>query len=354
MSSVVVAGMGAVSPAGWGLPALREALVRARATEPVDLPHPTRGLPLRARVVPPPPSRPAFLAHPRLRRASAISHYTVSAALEALGHEDPLAPWTRDRLGVIFCSLCGGVRYTRRFYAETLQDPATASPLVFPETVFNAPASHLAAALGVTGECHTLLGDQSAFLQATALAADWLLAGRVDGCLVVGAEEMDWVVANAWRLFSRGTLPAEGAGALYLRRAPCPTSLAFLDCVTSPFPYTRRRSPAQACLEARGELPEPAPGEGLVCSRAGQAATDRPEDQAWKDWAGPVTSPKRFLGEGLMAGAAWQCIAAIDALHRGSAPASRVSVLGCNSQAIAARFTACPRPNDPTRFAPAT
>jgi hypothetical protein len=42
---------------------------------------------LSVRSVPPPPARPAFLAHPRLRRAGTMSQHTVAAALEALGED---------------------------------------------------------------------------------------------------------------------------------------------------------------------------------------------------------------------------------------------------------------------------
>jgi len=55
-----------------------------------------------------------------------------------------------------------------------MKDPLTASPLLFPETVFAAPASHAAALLGNTPLVHTLLGDPASFVQGLALAAAWL------------------------------------------------------------------------------------------------------------------------------------------------------------------------------------
>ena len=73
--------------------------------------------------------------------------------------------------------MSGCVNYSRRFYDEVLQDPATASPLIFPETVFNAPASHLAGYFASTAMDYTLVGDPCSFLQGTALAADWLETG---------------------------------------------------------------------------------------------------------------------------------------------------------------------------------
>jgi len=65
---------------------------------------------------------------------------------------------------------------------------------------------------------------------------------------------------------------------------------------------------------------------------------DRDEQSAWRDWPGQRLSPKKILGEGLMAAAAWQCVAALDALSSNKCAAANVSVVGCNEQAIGARF----------------
>src|SRR5439155_10981113 len=145
--------------------------------------------------------------------------YAVAAALESLGDDLAGVSGGSLRLAIVFCVMAGCVNYSRRFYDEALKDPATASPLVFPETVFNAPASHLAALLGTTAIDYTLVGDPGIFLQGLAIAGGWLLVGRVDGCLVVGAEEIDWLTADAYGLFARKIILSDGAGAVYLRRS---------------------------------------------------------------------------------------------------------------------------------------
>src|SRR5882724_13315572 len=215
---IFIHGIGAVSPAGWGVLPLREALAKGEPMPVKELARPGWTRSLRVRPVPPPSPRPDFLAHARLRRASPITQYAVAAALEALGDDAARVSSGSLRLGIVFCVMTGCVNYSRRFYDETLKDPATASPLVFPETVFNAPSSHLASLLGTTAINYTLVGDPGTFLQGLALAADWLLCDRIDGCLVVGAEEMDWLTAEAVGLFAQGAQTSEGAGALYLRR----------------------------------------------------------------------------------------------------------------------------------------
>src|SRR5437867_2627282 len=87
MSSVFVCGCGAVSPAGWGVSPLREALARGEPIDTGELARPGWTNPLRVRPVPPVSPRPKFLGHPRLRRTSPIAQQSVAAALEALGED---------------------------------------------------------------------------------------------------------------------------------------------------------------------------------------------------------------------------------------------------------------------------
>ena len=343
MSGVFVCGCGAVSPAGWDFSSFCEALNRGEPLPAKDLARPGWRAPLRVRSVPAPSPRPGFLSHPRLRRASPIAHHAVAAALEALGHPATPANNGSGSLGVILCVMSGCVNYSRRFYDETWKNPATASPLVFPETVFNAPASHLAAVLGTTAINYTLVGDPGTFLQGLALGADWLLSGRVDGCVVIGAEEMDWLTSDAFRLFSRRVIVADGAGAVYLRREPKENPAVALKAISEPHLFCKAGSRVQATRRARRELGEPIRGALLCDGLQNVAHLDRSEEAAWRDWPGPRLSPKEVLGEGLMAAAAWQCLAAIDALQRGACSSAVVSVVGCNQQAIAAQFDLVPQ-----------
>ena len=244
----------------------------------------------RARFVPgPSPNpRPLFLANPRVRRTSAISHYIVAAALEALGPDAARVRTGEINLGVVICVMSGCVNYSRRFYDETLRDPGVASPLVFPETVFNAPGSHLAALLNSSGINYTLVGDPGTFVQGLAVAADWLLSGLVEGCVVTGAEEHDWLTADAFRLFSKNMTLSDGAGALYLTKA---TSDVCLDAITNAHLYTPSQNRAAAAQRVREELPSSA-GTLLCDGLQGVPRMDSEEAAAWADWAGDRLSIK--------------------------------------------------------------
>jgi hypothetical protein len=336
MSGVYVCGLGAVSPAGWGISAMREALSKGEPLPTQPLERPGGQKPLRARPVPNPAVRPAFLAHPRLRRTSAITHYATAAALEALTR----VPACRNegfRLGLVVSLQTGCVHYCCRFYDETLRDPATASPLLFPETVFAAPASHVATFLANVSLAYTLVGDPSSFLQAMALGVQWLKEKRVDACLILGAEEHHWILADALWHLDRPAVITGGAGALCLSCDPQLSAGVQLAAITDPHTYSARWPRTRSARAMRAQLGG-AHSDLLCDGLGGSLRADAPEAAAWSDWTGPRLSLKRILGEGLMATAAWQCVAACDTVAGGVYPASNVSLVGGNQQAIGARF----------------
>jgi 3-oxoacyl-(acyl-carrier-protein) synthase len=283
--------------------------------------------------------RPEFLSHPRLRRTSPITHYAAAAALEAVTglRANPAAK--NFRLGIVVCLQSGCVQYSCRFYDETLKNPATASPLVFPETVYAAPASHVAALLGNVVLAYSLVGDPSAFLQGVSLGVQWLEENRADACLVIGAEETNWIMADALWHLDRHAIVTAGAGALCLCREAKLSSGVELAAITDSHTYSARHTRMQAAVAMRGQLGKNSPEE-LLCDGIGNSPrTDAAELAAWRDWTGPRVSPKRILGEGLMAAAAWQCVAACDAVASGRFVAANVSLVGSNQQAMGARFT---------------
>jgi len=335
---VYVRGVGAVSPAGWGAAALVAALENAVPLPTIPLARPGWDKTVATRPVPTPATRPAFLQHARLRRAGPISQYAVAAGLEALGTDTAEVQAGHLKLGIVVCVMAGGVSYSRRFFEEVLRDPLTASPLVFSETVFNAPASHLAAFLGIDTAGYTVIGDDGAFLQGLAMAAQWIAQGDLAACLVVGAEEVDWIVSDAMRLFDRSAIQSGGAGALYLSGKASDNASVQLSAVTDSFNYSADQNRTKAARGMRAQLPNGAAGELLCSGERGSPRADRAERSAWEGWPGLRQTPRTILGEAFVASTAWQCVAACQWLRGGLGTAANVSIVGANQQAIGARF----------------
>ena len=229
-----IAGMGWVTPLGSGVDEVWNRLVKGETAVAESISSPLGNDYSVFRV--PASATAQAPAHPRLRRSSAISRFAAVAGLAALADAKvKLDEETATRTALIFAVSNGGVIYTKRFYHDIVESGAqAASPLLFPETVFNAPASHLAAILGITGASYTLVGDGAVGTLALKMAEDLLASDTLDYCLVVGAEEADWLLCDAyrkWRLLRaappiepfqnppHGMILSEGAGAILLGRS---------------------------------------------------------------------------------------------------------------------------------------
>jgi 3-oxoacyl-(acyl-carrier-protein) synthase len=344
--SLSIAGMSWVTPLGSDVDDVWQQLLAGEGAPVEILENEQNGARYVVRRVP--PSTP-FPAHPRLRRASAISRFAAAAGLKALAQAN--RPPSLDRIAVVFAISNGGVIYTRRFYSEIVTSGAqAASPLLFPETVFNAPASHLAAILGISGASYTVVGDGAVGILALKLAEDLLASDELDFCLVVGAEEIDPLVCEGYRQWrflrnpkkptGRGMIMSEGAGAVLLEQSD-DRRVPFVDAVVSaarieqivPGKNFFRRSEAAAQLGAIVARLEN--GIGFGVGSANGTFIDRAERAAIGNKL-PLYSPKIALGESVGASIFWQLIVAAQALKSGTLPeilklpaASRALVLAC-------------------------
>jgi hypothetical protein len=228
MMNVCVAGMGWVTPAGRNLPSVWQAIRENNRPAPASLENP-----ISKRAVPvfrvPEDLVRDVAALPRLRRSSSISRFAVAASSDAVVAAG-MTPEKLARTALICVVSDGGVAYTRRFYADLVaHGEGAGSPLLFPETVYNAPASHIAAALGLQGEVLTLVGDAASGLAAMRTGCELLAVGDADYCLICAAQELDWITCEAyvrWDLiqsgFNEASLFSEGAAAILLERASGP------------------------------------------------------------------------------------------------------------------------------------
>jgi 3-oxoacyl-[acyl-carrier-protein] synthase II len=329
--SLAISGMGWVTPLGIGIDAVWERLLAGDEASATTILEEFSDRAYKAFRVP--EAALQRVSHPRLRRASAISRFAAAAGLQALQCAGlKIEPNNAERFALIFAISNGGVIYTKRFYRDIVNTGAdSASPLLFPETVFNAPASHLAAILGATGTTYTVVGDGAVGLAAIRMAEELMENGSLDYCLVVGTEEIDWLLCDAyrrWRLLrpappiepynkdNRGMILSEGAGAILLTRNGCMA----IECV-HPGGYFTRRTEAEDLL--RRILCDLGQTEiDVVISSANGTFIDQAESRAVRKLLpNPlVYTPKSALGESVGAAGLWQVIIAAQALRSAEVP----------------------------------
>ena len=330
-----ITGWGSVSAAGWSTEALRSAM-EARIPLPFKTETRCEGAAERhIRPVPALTEVPAWMKSPRFRRCTAVARFAVHAAVQALG-EARLAQVQNGalRVGIIFCTMNGCVQFSRRFYAEALENPALASPILFPETVYNAPSSHLASLLGSKEINYTLVGDSAQFLRGIELAQMWLEEKLVDGCLIVAAEELDWISDEALVLFGKNLIASEGAAAAYVEPAQSAAGLR-IEALTEARTLTSGLSRDEAARLMKNDLTACArPGAVLYDGLGAGVRADHAETKAWDGWTGPACHVRHITGEGFSITGGWQTVLACEAASRGDCPQALVSSVGLNEQAI--------------------
>jgi 3-oxoacyl-(acyl-carrier-protein) synthase len=329
--SLAIAGTGWVTPLGNGVDSVWDQLLHGHEASATTISEQFGDRSYSVFRVP--ESVMAGFAHPRLRRASVISRFAAAAGLDAL-RAAGLEPGSHngERTALIFAVSNGGVIYTKRFYSNVVESGAqSASPLLFPETVFNAPASHLAAILGITGATYTLVGDGAVGLAAVKMAEDLMSNEALDHCLVVGTEEIDWLLCDAyrrWRLLrssppiepfseqQRGMILSEGAGAILLAREGPFT----IECAHPGRCFSKRAEAGEILKQILNDLSETQ--IDFVISSANGTFVDQAESEAIGQIVpdAVVYTGKPALGESVGAAAVWQVILATQALRSAELP----------------------------------
>ena len=134
---------------------------------------------------------PKDFMEPRFyRRLSRQSRLAVAASIEAIKDSGlKITDQNSRRIGVVFGTAFGSTEQTDGFFVSLLDHgPQAAEPILFPDTVPNAPASHVAMYHGLKGPnstfCQNHLSGECALAYGIALLeqdqADVVLVGGVD------------------------------------------------------------------------------------------------------------------------------------------------------------------------------
>ncbi|MBI2570370.1 MAG: beta-ketoacyl-[acyl-carrier-protein] synthase family protein [Candidatus Schekmanbacteria bacterium] len=223
---VVVTGIGCVTALGVGVEPLRESIVAGTSgIRPLDLPAPAApsGAPrLAARLRDFVPG--AFLEANVLRRMDDVSRMAVAASSLALSHAGLAEASDRppaDRVGVIMGTSFAAASNTDAFFCGIVDSgPARANPILFPNTVPNAPTSLIAIHWGFKGPNTTFSQKEVSGMDAVAYAMNLLAHRRADVVLAGGGEEASDIM---FRCFARLGLLSPG------RRGTGPVGLRPFD-----------------------------------------------------------------------------------------------------------------------------
>ncbi|HET9226942.1 MAG TPA: beta-ketoacyl synthase N-terminal-like domain-containing protein [Thermoanaerobaculia bacterium] len=194
MTEIFITGLGTIGAYGSGAGSLRQALA---SSEPLGLAEMDRSAGYYLAQAP----RRAFLVDPALlrewvspgeaRRMSPPSRLAVAAARMALREAGLGEGLPDERTGVAISTAFGPSSYSEGLLKQILlEGPESASPILFMESVANAPAAQIAIASKARGPSVTICQREAGALLAVGQAAGDVAAGRVPRALAGTLDEM--------------------------------------------------------------------------------------------------------------------------------------------------------------------
>lgn len=152
----------------------------------------------------PDPQRPDIVAPNAWRRMSRVARFAATVA----------APLATPEVALFFGTACGEYGSSVQFLRTLFQKGAAgASPLLFQNSVHNAPAGHLSIALGLRGPSETLCAGPDTVARTLERAEAWVAVhGRA--ALVVCADDLGAEVQQGWRYTGLVAAFSEGAAAI--------------------------------------------------------------------------------------------------------------------------------------------
>jgi len=350
---VVVTGMGAVSAAGIGAPALWQAAREGRScVGEAHFIRPYRGrIRIAAQVQDFDPA--AHLTPAELPFCDPVAQYLFVAADESIGQaglasSQPFGPRTATIIGTGI----GGMHTIENGLYHTLVEQGRPDPLTVPRLIPSACPSLLSIRYGATGPCFAVASACSSATQAIGIGFHLIRSGMIDRAIVGGTEDC---VSNssmlAWealrvltpdfcRPFSKGRngmVLGAGAGVFVLEEshaanargaAPLVELLGYGTSADAKDPVRPDAEGAAACMRSTliDAAVAPEDIDYVNAHGTGTTANDATESEALRLVFGdhlthlPVSSTKPVHGHALGAGGALELVVTIGAVRDNIAP----------------------------------
>ena len=322
---IAITGIGILSPAGIGKEGLLQSFAASRSgiSEPAGFVLPCNGITRLAMVRN--FSAKDYIPAIKARRMSRFSQLGLASAIQAVKDAGiEVNESNRYRIAIAVGTGLASTDSTDRFYEGLLREgPEATNPMIFPETVQNIAASHMAMHFVTKGPNITFSHADISSELALMYGAELLKDGQADVVIVSGADELSisavigyssfGVVSNDMRPFDRrrnGFVLGEGGATIILERlddarqrnARVYCTVGSVEIASHPAPNisydmsrVSMRKAIQTALTAAGIG---APGFISACANA-TPALDRLEADTLGETVGtsvPVTAYRSYHG----------------------------------------------------------
>ena len=200
MNEIVVTGIGIISPLGIGREAFQTNLTKGKTGIKRITSFDSTSLHSNIAGCIEDFDPRGFMSPGAYRRMGRVSRMAVAASIEALDDSRlVLDTMDRERVAVIMGTAYGSSSHVENFYLSFLENgPRGTQPFLFPDTVPNAPASHIAIFHKMTGPNTTFCQNEISAELAMLYARSILLKRLADVALVGGADELSPILFQCY------------------------------------------------------------------------------------------------------------------------------------------------------------
>ena len=262
--ALTIRAMGAVSPAGRGVDALR-----ARMADPAPWPQFDEN------------TLTPLLDRARSRRLALLPRLMVGAVRDLTDRAGLTAEDLRDT-PLLAASWCGATDFTERYYRDLVRSGIDlANPMLFAESVPNIGSAQCSLAFGITAPTLSAIGRRTAALEALLLARARIAVGSWHRAIIVAAEEAHPVVERTLRRCATRQVQLRSSAIAFLVERADPARDATFPAIHDVIGRTAPLDPRRAALLVRD----------AIAARGHGAAQFTLSDAAFDDDAFPVFSP---------------------------------------------------------------
>jgi len=149
------------------------------------------------------------------RRAAGVSKYALASIRLALT-DAGLDAVDGEGTALVTAVTHGAMNYTQSYHEMLLTGGVEdISPILFSDSVLNAPAGNASICYGVKGAVHTMIGGSAASIKAAKMACEIMQGDGITRAVVVASEEMNELSFHCRKKFGESAL-SEGAGAFLI------------------------------------------------------------------------------------------------------------------------------------------
>lgn len=205
MKKIIIAGLGPVTPIGIGKKEMWHTLLDK--SESSSFLYEKHSGKINTQIL------NNYMVYRRLRRAAMISKYAI-ASVKLARDDAQITISDNNRVSVLTNVTHGALNYTQEFHKSIVTEgPGLQSPVLFSDSVLNAPSSNISLCFGIKGPVHSLIGGTTTVIKSLQLAAQMIRRGFVDKSIIVACEELNELSTHYYSKHGINKI-AEGAGAL--------------------------------------------------------------------------------------------------------------------------------------------